>query len=512
LKEGIVYLVGAGPGDRGLITAKGLECLRRAEAVIYDHPANPGLLGEVPSTAERICAGKTQGRHHIPQQEINALLAAKAGEGKVVVRLRWEDPFIFGEEEEARYLHQAGIRFEVVPGLTAGFAAAAYAGIPLARRNFTNTLGLVTGYEDPADKMPGLDWEKLATGVETLVFYVETANLPLIATRLMAQGRPATTPVAVISQAATPRQKILVATLADIVEKARDSEISSPAVIVIGEVVNLREELRWFENRPLFGKRILVTRTADQAGSFAALLEERGAQAISCPVIEIVPPPSWADLDAEMSRLPETDILILTSVNAVHCFFSRLRESGKDMRALNGVAVVAVGPKTAAAIEALGLRPDFIPSEYRAEGVVQLLLEQGIAGKRVLYPRAELARDVIPKELSAAGAKVSAPVAYRTVPPADGGRRIRRLLTEGGVDAVTFTSSSTVENFLRMVGPDAPRLLEKVPVVSIGPLTTATAKRLGFSVTIEPPSFTLEGVVEAMTEYYVRSSRSDVRC
>jgi uroporphyrinogen III methyltransferase/synthase len=213
-----------------------------------------------------------------------------------------------------------------------------------------------------------------------------------------------------------------------------------------------------------------------------------------------------------MSRLPETDRLILTSVNAVHYFFPRLRASGKDMRALNGVAVVAVGPKTAAAIEALGLHPDFIPSEYRAEGVVQLLLKQGIAGKRVLYPRAELARDVIPKELSAAGAKVSAPVAYRTVLPADGGRRIRRLLTEGGVDAVTFTSSSTVENFLRMVGPDAPRLLEKVTVVSIGPLTTATAKRLGFSVKIESPSFTLEGVVEAMTEYYVRSSRSDVRC
>jgi uroporphyrinogen III methyltransferase/synthase len=502
LNQGIVYLIGAGPGDPGLITVKGLDCLRRAEVVVYDYLANPELLHEA-SSAQQIYVGKTRGHHHRPQEEINALLVTLARQGKVVARLKGGDPFIFGRGgEEALVLSRAGIPFEVVPGVSAGFAAAAYAGIPLTHRDFTTSLGLFTGHEDPQKKLSSLDWEKLATGVGTLVFYMGMANLPLIAEQLVIHGRPASTPVAVVRWATTPRQRTLTATLGDVVEKVAAAGLKPPAVIIVGEVVALREELRWFDNRPLSGRRILVTRTAEQAGSFAALLEAQGAEAVPCPLIEIVPPPSWAELDAEVARLAETDLLILTSANAVDAYFGRLQAAGRDLRALHGVTLVAVGPKTAAAIEARGLRPDLVPADYRAEGVVELLQARGVAGRRVLYPRAELARDLIPKELTAAGAIVAAPLAYRTVPPAGGGERLRELLAAGDIDAVTFTSSSTVENFLALAGPDAAELLRQVAVVSIGPLTTKTAERHGLQVAVEPAASTLEAMVEAMVDYF----------
>ena len=291
MKPGIVYLIGAGPGDRGLITVRGLECLRRADVVVYDYLANPAFLDEAPATAEHHYVGKTRGRHQAPQEEINALLEAKAREGKTVARLKGGDPYVFGRGgEEALHLHRCGIPFEIVPGVTAGFAAAAYAGIPLTHRDFTTSLALVTGHEDPDKKMSSLDWSKLATGVGTLVFYMGMANLPLIVRELMAHGRPASTPVAVVRWATTPRQQTLTGTLADIVVQVRETGLKPPAVIIVGEVIRLREELQWFENRPLFGRRIVVTRTAEQAGDFNRLLEEQGALPIGCPVIEIVPP------------------------------------------------------------------------------------------------------------------------------------------------------------------------------------------------------------------------------
>lgn len=502
MKQGIVYLIGAGPGDPGLLTVKGLACLQRADVVVYDYLANPELLREAPA-AEHIYVGKTRGHHHRPQEEINALLVSLGREGKIVARLKGGDPFIFGRGgEEALVLSRAGIAFEVVPGVSAGFAAAAYAGIPLTHRDFTTSLGLFTGHEDPEKKLSSLDWEKLSTGVGTLVFYMGMANLPLIAEQLMAHGRPASTPVAVVRWATTPRQRTLTATLGDVVEKVRAAGIKPPAVIIVGEVVALREELRWFDKRPLFGRRILVTRTAEQAGSFAALLEAQGAEAVACPLIEIVPPPSWDALDAEIARLAEVDLLILTSANAVDAFFARLQAAGHDLRALHGVTVVAVGPKTAAAIEARGLRPDLIPADYRAEGVVALLLAQGVSGRRILYPHAELARDLITRELTAAGATVASPLAYRTVPPAGGGERLREILAAGDIDAVTFTSSSTVDNFMALAGPDAVALLRDVAVISIGPLTSKTAERHGLKVAVEPDAATLEAMVAAMVDYF----------
>ncbi len=503
MKQGIVYLVGAGPGDPGLITVKGAQCLRRADVVVYDYLANPELLEQAPEGAELIYVGKRKGLHHLPQDQINELLVEKAQQGKVVVRLKGGDPYVFGRGgEEALQLRRAGIAFEVVPGITAAFAAAAYAGIPLTHRDFTTSLALVTGHEDPSKKMSSLDWEKLATGVGTLVFYMGMANLELITEQLMRHGRPPSTPVAIIRWATKPVQETLMATLGNLVDKVRESGFKPPAVIVVGEVVALREQLRWFDNRPLFGKRVLVTRTVAQAGSFSTLLQQQGAAPVSCPVIELAPPQSWAALDAEIDRLAETDVLILTSANAVDVFFDRLRAQGKDVRALAGITLVAVGPKTAAAIEARGLRPDLVPVDYRAEGIIEALKEQGVAGKRILYPRAELAREVIPQKLSEAGAKVAAPIAYRTLPPKEGAEQIRELLSQGAIDAVTFTSSSTVENLCHMLGEEASHLLNKVTICSIGPLTTQTAKRLGLTVAVEPNNSTLEALVEAMVEYY----------
>jgi uroporphyrinogen III methyltransferase/synthase len=339
------------------------------------------------------------------------------------------------------------------------------------------------------------------------------ANLPLIAEELIAHGRPAETPVAIVRWATTPRQQTLTATLGDVVEKVREAGIKPPAVIIVGEVVELREKLRWFDNRPLFGKRVMVTRTPEQAREFIALLAVQGAEAVCCPTIAVAEPESWTDLDAGIADLDRTDFLILTSTNAVDAFFSRLAEKGADVRSLAGVQIVAVGPKTAGAIRARGVSPDLVPEDYRAEGVVALLKEQEIAGKRILYPRTNLARDLIPAELAAVGAEIVAPVAYRTVAPAGGGELIRELLTTGEIDAVTFTSSSTVENFVEMVGPDAAGLLKKVDVISIGPLTTRTAGLLGLKVAVQPPTYTLDGMLEAMIEHYsgIRSQVSGIR-
>ncbi len=508
-KCGIVYLVGAGPGDPGLITVKGRDCLRRADAVVYDYLANPMLLDEAPAAAERIFVGKSRGRHHRPQQEINQLLTELAGEGKTVVRLKGGDPYVFGRGgEEALHLRQAGVPFEVVPGVTAAFAAAAYAGIPLTHRDFTTSLGLVTGHENPEKKMSSLDWEKLASGVGTLVFYMGMANLSLIARELMAHGRPPATPVAIVRWATTPRQRTLVGTLADIVDQVQAQGFKPPAIIIVGEVVSLREHLAWFETRPLFGRRILSTRGAGQARELQRLLAAAGAEALSVPTIVTVAPADWGPVDREIARLPETDLLVLTSANAVAFFFARLQACGRDLRALAGVQLVAVGPKTAAAIAGHGITADLVPADYRAEGVVALLREHGVAGKRVLYPHAELAREVIPAELRALGADVADPVLYRTRLPAEGGEELRRLLEESRLDAVMFTASSTVENFVAMVGEDAPQRLRGVAVASIGPLTTATARRLGIEVQIEPGASTLEAMVAQMIEYFGKNPTS----
>ncbi len=500
---GTVYLVGAGPGDPGLLTVKGRDCLSRADVVIYDYLAEAVLEKMAPSKAERIYVGKKKGKHHLPQDRINRLLVEKARAGLTVVRLKGGDPFIFGRGgEEAFELAQAGIPFEVVPGISAGFAAAIYAGIPLTHRDYTTSMALVTGHEKPDRKVSSLEWDKLATGVGTLIFYMGMTNLQLIVDKMVENGRAPETPVAIVRWATTPQQEVLTATLETVVQKAAEAGIQPPAVIIIGEVVKMRPELRWYDNRPLFGRQFLVTRPKEGGERFAELLATEGASAVCEPTIEIVGPEDWEPVDEALTHLIDYDYLILTSVHGVEYFFDRLKTLGYDLRSLAGCAVVAVGAKTAAAIREQGVSPDLMPEDFRAEGIVALMKAQEVEGSRVLYPRAELARPLIPASLEALGARVDAPVLYRTVKPADQGDRLRQILQQREVDGVTFTSSSTVDNFCDLVGGHVADLLGDLPLISIGPLTSATLRKRGLKATIEAETSTLEGMVDAMRRYY----------
>ncbi|HSR36266.1 MAG TPA: uroporphyrinogen-III C-methyltransferase, partial [Desulfurivibrionaceae bacterium] len=411
--NGHVYLIGAGPGDPGLITVRGRDCIGLADVVVYDYLANQQLLEHARPGAELIYAGKIGGAHNHAQSQINDLLVEKALTGKVVARLKGGDPFVFGRGgEECEALLAAGIPFEIVPGVTAGIGAAAYAGIPLTHRHVTTSVAFVTGHEHPNKETSEIDWDKLSLGSGTVVFYMGVKNLPQITANLMAHGRDPETPVALIRWGTRPEQQVLTGTLADIADKVKRAGFKAPAITVVGEVVRLRDSLRWFDNRPLFGKGILVTRAADQAGEFSRMLASQGAQVYECPTIKLVPPPSQAELDAVIADLAGFHWLILTSGNAVRHFFNRLAALGRDARALANCRVCAVGPKTAAAIREYGINPDLVPADYKAEGVVAAFAELDIAGQRVLFPRADKAREVIPQALAGMGAEVVAPVAY----------------------------------------------------------------------------------------------------
>lgn len=505
MATGKVYLIGAGPGDPGLLTLKGRDCLARADVVIYDYLANPLLLGHAPPAAEKIYVGKVRGNHSLPQEETNALLVEKASAGLNVVRLKGGDPYIFGRGgEEAAYLTAHRIPFEVVPGVTAGFAAAAYAGIPLTHRDITTSLALLTGHERPERKLSSLDWEKLASGLGTLIFYMGLTNLKLISEQLVKHGRAPHTPVAVVQWATLPRQRTLVGTLESIVVDVEREGLEPPAVIIIGEVVNYREKLRWYDNLPLFGKRFLITRPQAQAKSFVALLQAQGAETICIPTIEIVPPADRQPLEEAVRGIAHFDSLVLTSVNGVEAFFTRLAANQLDVRSLASLQIIAVGPKTAEAIKQRGLRPDLIPARYQAEGLVEELLAQDLRGKRFLYPRAEIARTLLIDRLQAAGAEVMAPVAYRTIRPTGKEEMIRHLLTAGELDAICFSSSSTFDNLLAMFGEELKTLQGRAEFFSIGPITSDTIRKHGFEVVLEPGRSTLDDLVAAMVAYYKR--------
>jgi uroporphyrinogen III methyltransferase/synthase len=506
LNPGKVYLIGAGPGEPGLLTIKGRDCLALADVIIYDYLANPVLLGYCRPETEQIYVGKTRGQHSVPQEEINRLLVDKAAAGLNVARLKGGDPYVFGRGgEEAAFLRQHQIPFEVVPGVTAGFAAAAYAGIPLTHRDVTTSLALLTGHERPERKLSSLDWQKLATGLGTLIFYMGMSNLKMISEKLIAHGRAADTPVAVIQWATLPRQKTLIAPLHEIAERVRAAGLEPPAVIIIGEVVRFREELRWYDNLPLFGKRFLITRPRAQAAAFVALLQAQGAETICIPTIEIAEPEDWSPCDQCLARLNEYAALILTSANAVEAFFARMRRQGLDLRALAGVKLITVGPKTAKELEKFGLIADLVPQNFRAEGVVEELLALGVAGKRYLYPRTEIARNLIPDRLIAAGAEVDAPVVYRTLAPQGKKEMIRHLLEAGELDAICFSSSSTFDNLQAMFGDELKQLQKNTRFFSIGPLTSQSIRKQGFEVALEPDQSTLDHLVAAMVEYYSHS-------
>ena len=502
--KGYVYLIGAGPGDPGLITVKGRDCLAKAQVVMYDYLANDELLRCAPKGAELVYAGKVGGEHNREQSQINEMLVQKALSGKVVARLKGGDSFIFGRGgEECEALVEAGIPFEIVPGITAGVGATSYAGIPLTHRGVTTSVAFVTGHEKKGKASSEIDWEGLSLGSGTVVFYMGVTNLPHIAQSLMDHGRAPQTPVALIRWGTRPEQEVLVGTLADIAEKAKAAGFKAPAITVVGEVVSLRETLRWFDNRPLFGRSVMVTRGADQAGEFASKLEQLGARTHCCPTIEIVPPESWGALDEAIDALDSFHWIIFTSYNAVQYFFARLHQHGLDSRALGHCRVCAVGPKTGAALAPYGIRPDLIPADYKAEGVVAAFAEMDMDGKWVLFPKGDRARDVIPEELGRLGAQVIAPVAYANRTPDEIPSEALAALEDKRLDCVSFTSSSTVQNLAAILGENRfLHLMEGVKVASIGPITSKTCRELGLEVHMEPAEYTLDALAREMVSYF----------
>jgi uroporphyrinogen III methyltransferase/synthase len=507
-KKGFVYLIGAGPGDPGLITVKGRDCLAKAQVVLYDYLANDELLRLAPKGAELIYAGKVGGEHNREQNQINELLVEKALTGKVVARLKGGDSFIFGRGgEECEALVEAGIPFEVVPGITAAVGATSYAGIPLTHRGVTTSVAFVTGHESHGKASSEIDWEGLSLGSGTVVFYMGIKNLPQIAENLLAHGRSPQTPVALIRWGTRPEQEVLVGTLSDIAQKAKEASFRAPAITVVGEVVNLRETLRWFDNRPLFGRSVLVTRGADQAGEFTTKLERLGARVYGCPTIEIVPPKSYQELDAAILELHAFDWVVFTSYNAVKYFFGRLGDHGLDTRALGRCRICAVGPKTAAALIPFGVHADLVPADYKAEGVVAAFSELEINGKRILFPRGDRAREVIPEELTRMGAQVAAPVAYANEAPSQVPEEALRALEEKRVDCVTFTSSSTVQNLAGILGDNHfLHLMQGVQIASIGPVTSKSCRELGLEVHMEPAEYTLDALAAELVAHFAASA------
>ncbi|MEJ2727058.1 MAG: uroporphyrinogen-III C-methyltransferase [Deltaproteobacteria bacterium] len=499
-----VYLVGAGPGDPGLITVRGRACIQNADVIIYDYLASPALLKYARKSAELIYVGKKGGDHTLSQDEINALIVQKAKSGGIICRLKGGDPYIFGRGgEEAEVLFNAGIAFEIVPGITSAIAAAAYAGIPLTHRKLASTVAFVTGHEDPAKEETGINWSSLASGIGTLVFFMGVKNLPNITKSLIDHGKPSDTPVALIRWGTTPRQQTVSGTLGTIVEKARAAALKAPAIIVVGDVVNLRQSLKWFEGRPLLGRRIVVTRARQQASELVSLLSEHGAECLEYPTIKIVPPADPQPIKKAVDSLSEYDWIVFTSVNGVIYFFEQLFSAGKDVRALGGMQTAAIGPATAGQLFEYGLTSDIVPETYRAESVLAAFGKVNLKGKKILLPRAKEARPILPQELKKMGAAVDEITAYETLREAENRDDLVRNLKDNHIDLITFTSSSTVKNFKALLpAQNFTKLTKGVTIASIGPITSETAKNLGFDVHITAEDYTIPGLVEAILQYY----------
>lgn len=500
-----VYLIGAGPGDPGLFTLKGRDILSRADVVVYDYLANHALLDFARKDAELLYVGKKGGDHTLPQGDINRLIVAKAKEGKVVARLKGGDPYMFGRGgEEAEELLDAGVPFEVVPGVTSAIAGPAYAGIPLTHRAYASSVCFATGHEDPAKAETAHDWKALATSGSTLVFFMGMKNLPDISRKLMDAGMDPHTPAALVHWGTTPRHKSLVSTIADLPQAAIQNGFTPPSLIVVGKVALLRQKLGWFEQRPLLGKGVVVTRAREQASDMAVLLAEQGAEVIQFPTIDIVPMEDDAPVRNAVAGLETYDWVIFTSVNGVARFFAVLAELGLDARAFGKhTRLAAIGPATASAVRSNGLNPDFVPDKYVAESVAQGLLEvceRDMSGQRVLLPRAAEARDVLPDTLRAHGATVDILPVYRTMPSSSRKEEVLERLEAGEIQCVTFASSSTVTNFLSLVPAETLKAHPEVKLACIGPVTRETLEKAGLRCDIEPEDYTIPGLVRAVAE------------
>jgi uroporphyrinogen III methyltransferase/synthase len=517
--NGKVYIVGAGPGDIGLLTVKGLKYLQQAEVVVYDFHLNAQILNYIDHDAEFIYAGKRGGKHTMTQDQINETLVEKAKEGKLICRLKGGDPFVFGRGgEEAEVLAHAGIEFEIVPGISSAIAAPAYAGIPLTHRLYSSSLAIVPGYEDVTKKESSIDWTRLATGVGTIVFLMTVKNISMVCQKLIENGRSAETAVAVVRWGTRADQKTLTGTLSTIADLVREKDIKPPAVMVVGDVVKLRETLKWVEKKPLFSQRILVTR--EHSYGFETL-ESLGAEILAFPTIQIVPPANWSPLDSSLDKIESYDWLILTSGNGVRYFFQRIFERGRDIRDLKGLKICAVGSKTASAIKKFGINVDMVPKQFNAEGLIEAFMQSKelrtktkdgtLKGLKILLPRAEVAREVFPNKVRELGGEIDVPAVYRTVKPKVHGKRLQRFLKEGKISVATFTSAATFNNFLEMTGDEAAGLLKGVTIAVIGPVTEKAVLKAGLKVDIMPKEATIDAMVQAIIDQTTKDQRSKIK-
>jgi uroporphyrinogen III methyltransferase/synthase len=507
MKKPAVFLIGAGPGDPSLMTARGIRALAAADVVLYDHLINPRLLRHARPDAERIDVGPASPKP-LEQEAICYLLAEKAREGKVVARLKWGDPFLFDRGgEEGLFLHEKGVAFEVVPGVPAGIGVPAFAGVPLTYPGAGDTVTFVRGYEDESLKPPHVDWASLAKLRGTVVCYAGTRQLKGILDAMLTRGFAAEEPACVVYNGCTPEQETLGDTLGDLARVAHEPRHHAPGILIVGRVAALREHLRWFDVRPLFGRRIVVTRPREQSAELVDTLEGLGALVIEAPTIRIVPPDDFGALDEACAQAGTFQWIVFTSANGVDYFMQRLQAGPGDIRDLKGVRLCAIGPGTADRLARFGVKVDLMPSEYRAEAVLDALRATGdLAGQRILLPRANIARELLAEELRRSGADVVEVTAYRTV-SVDNQRQgepdIYRMLLDKRVDAVIFTSASTVGSFVRMIGAEqAADLLRSTAVACIGPVTAEAAAQCQITTSIMPAEYTMAGLVDALVKYF----------
>ena len=492
-RAGVVYLVGAGPGDPGLMTARSLELIASADVVFHDRLIPPGALDGAREEAELVYVGKAPGAASVPQEEIAERMVEAARAGKSIVRLKGGDPFVFGRGgEEGEALREAGVEFEVVPGVTAGVAASAYAGIPVTHRDDASAVAFLTGHEDPEKPDTALDWAALARFPGTLVFYMGVKNLERNTRALIDAGRDPDEPAAAIERGTTDRQRTITATLATLGAEVEREEVRAPALIVVGEVVARRESLAWLERRPLYGRRVVVTRARAQASGLAATLRDLGAEVVELPAIRIVPRLDAPEVREAVASIGGYDLICLTSPNGVRLLFEALSEAGRDSRALAGATVAAIGPGTARALARHGVTADIVPERFVAESLVESLGAVEFGGGRALVARAADARDVIPDWLAGRGADVDVVALYETVREQPGEAAVEAAL---GADYVTFTSSSTVRNLTEALGERFPR---DARVVSIGPVTSEAVAEAGLEVAVEAERHDVDGLVEAL--------------
>jgi uroporphyrinogen III methyltransferase / synthase len=507
MAKGKVFLVGAGPGDPGLITVKGRKLLRRADVIVYDQLASPELLKEARPDADLIYVGKKAGDHALPQEAINRLLAEEAGAGKLVVRLKGGDPFVFGRGgEEAEQIATAGIPFEVVPGVSSAVAVPAYAGIPVTHRGLASLVTFVTGHEDPTKGDSDIPWGILALSRGTLVFLMGVKNLGENCRHLIAGGRSETTPAAVIQAGTLPTQRTVTGTLEDIAIKAMEADIRPPAILVVGKVARLRERLAWWEKRPLYGKVAVVTRTREQASALVDLLDDAGARCLEVPTLEILPPDDFGPLDQALDRLADYRWVIFTSANGVHAFMPRLFARHSDVRALGGARLAAIGPATAQALQHYALVADVVPEKFVAEELAAALLPHIQPGDKVLLARAQLAREALPEALAAHGAQVDVVPVYQMRRPLAVPPEALPFIEAGKVDILTFASSATVHNFAALVGKEKfQELARQALVAAIGPITGAELQKYGLIPQVQPEDYTIPALAEAIIDYFQKN-------